>query len=128
MIWARSDTYAHGFVVPIISLWLVWRQRAVLAPVVPRPGRLAWLLMAGATALWLAGDLVAVNAATQLALITLIVLSVPAVLGWRVAKALAFPLAFLFFAVPIGDFLLPRLMEWTADFTVMALRASGIPV
>ena len=128
MIWARSDTYAHGFVVPIISLWLVWRQRAVLAPMVPRPGRLAWLLMAGATALWLAGDLVAVNAATQLALITLIVLSVPAVLGWRVAKALAFPLAFLFFAVPIGDFLLPRLMEWTADFTVMALRASGIPV
>lgn len=128
MIWARSDTYAHGFVVPLISLWLVWRQRAVLAPMVPRPGRLAWLLMAGAAALWLAGDLVAVNAATQLALITLIVLSVPAVLGWRVAGALAFPLFFLFFAVPIGDFLLPRLMEWTADFTVMALRASGIPV
>lgn len=128
MIWARSDTYAHGFVVPIISLWLVWRQRAVLAPMVPRPGRLAWLLMAGAAALWLAGDLVAVNAATQLALTTLIVLSVPAVFGWRVARALAFPLAFLFFAVPIGDFLLPRLMEWTADFTVMALRASGIPV
>lgn len=128
MIWARSDTYAHGFVVPLISLWLVWRQRAVLAPMVPRPGRLAWLLMAGAAALWLAGDLVAVNAATQLALVTLIVLSVPAVLGWRVAGALAFPLAFLFFAVPIGDFLLPRLMEWTADFTVMALRASGIPV
>lgn len=128
MIWARSDTYAHGFVVPIISLWLVWRQRAVLAPMVPRPGRLAWVLMAGAAALWLAGDLVAVNAATQLALVTLIVLSVPAVFGWRVARALAFPLGFLFFAVPIGDFLLPRLMEWTADFTVMALRASGIPV
>ncbi|WP_238323191.1 exosortase A [Acidovorax sp. JHL-9] len=128
MIWARSDTYAHGFVVPIISLWLVWRQRAVLAPMVPRPGRLAWLLMAGAAALWLAGDLVAVNAATQLALVTLIVLSVPAVFGWRVARALAFPLGFLFFAVPIGDFLLPRLMDWTADFTVMALRASGIPV
>jgi hypothetical protein len=72
MIWTRSDTYAHGFVVPIISLWLVWRQRAVLAPMVPRPGRLAWLLMAGAAALWLAGDLVAVNAATQLALTTLI--------------------------------------------------------
>ena len=128
MIWARSETYAHGFVVPIISLWLAWRQRTTLAPMVPRPGRFAWLLMVGAAALWLAGDLVAVNAATQLALITLIVLAVPAVLGWQVAKALAFPLGFLFFAVPIGDFLLPRLMEWTADFTVMALRASGIPV
>ncbi len=128
MIWARSETYAHGFVVPLLSLWLVWRQRAVLAPMVPRPGAFAWLLMAGAAALWLAGDLVAVNAATQLALVMLVVLAVPAVLGWQVARALAFPLGFLFFAVPIGDFLLPRMMEWTADFTVMALRASGIPV
>lgn len=128
MIWARSDTYAHGFVVPLISLWLVWRQRAVLAPMVPRPGQWAWVPMAGAAALWLAGDLVAVNAATQLALVVLIVLSVPAVLGWRVARVLAFPLGFLFFAVPMGDFLLPRLMEWTADFTVLALQASGIPV
>lgn len=128
MLWMSSETYAHGFVVPVISLWLVWRQRAVLAPMVPRPGRFAWLLMAGAAALWLAGDLVAVNAATQLALVALIVLAVPAVLGWQVARALVFPLGFLFFAVPIGDFLLPRMMEWTADFTVMALRASGIPV
>lgn len=127
-IWARSDTYAHGFVVPLISLWLVWRQRAVLATLVPRPGALAWLLMAGAALLWLAGELVAVNTATQWALVMLVALSVPAVLGWQVARALTFPLLFLFFAVPMGDFLLPQLMEWTADFTVLALRASGIPV
>ena len=127
-IWARSDTYAHGFVVPLISLWLVWRQRAVLAPMLPRPGALAWLPMAVAAGLWLAGELVAVNTATQWALVMLIVLSVPAVLGWQVARALTFPLLFLFFAVPMGDFLLPQLMDWTADFTVLALRASGIPV
>ena len=41
---------------------------------------------------------------------------------------MAFPLGFLFFAVPIGDFMLPQLMEWTADFTVLALRLSGVPV
>ena len=63
-IWSRSETYAHGFVVPFISLWLVWQLRAVLAPLVPRPGRLAWLLMLGAAVLWLAGGLVAVNAAS----------------------------------------------------------------
>src|SRR5262249_32061829 len=39
-----------------------------------------------------------------------------------------FPLAFLFFAVPIGEFLLPQLMEWTAGFTIAALKLSGIPV
>ncbi|MFT3717878.1 exosortase A [Pseudorhodoferax sp.] len=127
-IWARSETYAHGFLVLPIVLWLVWRQRHALARLVPQPSALAVLLMAGAAALWLAGDLVAVNAATQLALIALLVLAVPAVLGWRVAGALLFPLFFMFFAVPIGDFMMPKLMEWTADFTVLALRLSGIPV
>lgn len=127
-IWARSGTYAHGFVVPFISLWLAWRQRHNLGGIVPMPGATAWVLMAGVALLWLAGDLVAVNAATQFSLVAMVVLAVPSVLGWKVAKALLFPLAFLFFAVPIGDFLLPQLMEWTADFTVLALRASGIPV
>jgi EpsI family protein len=41
---------------------------------------------------------------------------------------LAFPLLFLFFMVPTGEFLLPVFMEWTADFTIAAVRLSGIPV
>lgn len=127
-IWSRSDTYAHGFVVPLISLWLIWRIRHSLAALQPRPSWSALLVLLGAAALWLAGDLVAVNAATQLALVVLLVLAVPAVLGWQVAWAMGFPLGFLFFAVPIGDFMLPQFMEWTADFTVLALRLSGVPV
>ncbi len=127
-IWSVSDTYAHGFVVPLITLWLIWRIRHSFAAFVPRPSPSAWMLMLGAAALWLAGDLVAVNAVTHFSLVLLLVLAVPSILGWSVASAMAFPLGFLFFAVPIGDFMLPQLMEWTADFTVLALRLSGIPV
>jgi exosortase A len=127
-IWSRSDTYAHGFVVPLISLWLIWRIRHSLALFPPQPAPLAWVLMLGAAGLWLAGDLVAVNSVTQFALVALLVLAVPAVLGWQLARAMAFPLGFLFFAVPFGDFLMPTFMDWTADFTVLALRATGIPV
>lgn len=127
-LWAASDTYAHGYVVPLIALWLGWRQRARLVCCLPQPSVWGCLGLAGAGGLWLAGDLVAVNAATQLALVLMVVASVPAVLGWQVARVLAFPLGFLLFAVPMGDFLLPTLMSWTADFTVLALRFSGIPV
>ena len=52
----------------------------------------------------------------------------PLLLGWRAARVWWFPLAFLFLAVPVGDFMLPVLMSWTADFTVLALRWSGVPV
>ena len=126
--WSTSDTYAHGFFVPLVSAWLAWRLRHTVAHLVPRASPLAWVLLLGPAALWLAGDLVSVNAATQLAVVAMVVLTVPAVLGWQVAWAMVFPLGFLFFAVPIGEFLLPGLMTSTADFTVLALRASGIPV
>lgn len=127
-IWARSETFTHGFLVPPIVLWLVWRKRAELTAEPPRPFLPALLAMAGLALMWLLGDLAAVNAVTQLSMTGLLVTAVLAVIGWRATAVIAFPLGFLFFAVPIGEFLLPQLMEWTANFTIIALRLSGIPV
>jgi exosortase A len=127
-IWNRSETFAHAWVVPPISAWLVWRLRGELAALSPRPSMVWVLLLPPLGLLWLAGDLAAANAATQFALVGMLVAVVPLILGTAVAARIAFPLGFLFFAVPFGDFLTPWLMDRTADFTVIALRASGIPV
>jgi exosortase A len=127
-IWSRSDTFAHAFLVPPLVLWLIWRDRGsvVASPLKASP---AWLLpMAIACLLWLLGEAAGANSATQFALVAMIVLAVPALLGWPLSRALAFPLLFLFFSVPAGEFLVGPMMEATADFTVAALRLSGIPV
>ena len=126
--WAHTETYAHGFVVAPISLWLVWRMRERLRAMAPRPSWSAVMLLAAAGFGWLLGQFGAVNALSQASFVAMLVLTVPALLGFRIARALMFPLGFLFFAVPIGDFLLPTLMDRTADFTVAALRVSGVPV
>lgn len=127
-IWARSATFNHGFIVAPIALWLVWRRQRHLAAEAVRPAPWLLPLTAGSAAVWLLGDLAGVNALTQFALVALLVLAVPTLLGVAFARAIAFPLAFLFFMVPVGDFALPTLMDWTAEFTVLALRATGIPV
>ncbi len=127
-IWYRSGTFTHGFVVLPISLWLIWRRRFELAALCPRPNGCFVVVCAGLALRWLLGDLVAVNSVTQLAFVAMLVAAVPAVLGMSVASTIAFPLAFLFFAVPIGEFIMPQLMIWTADFTILALRLSGVPV
>ena len=127
-IWQRSETFAHAFLVPPIVLWLVWRQRATLAEMTPRPQPWVLLAVAAFAAMWLLADLMLVNAAAQFAWVAMLVLSVPVVLGVQVALVILFPLLFLFFAVPMGEFMLDPMMQWTADFTVAALRLSGIPV
>lgn len=127
-IWLRSETYAHALVVPPITLWLIWRQRAALLATVPRAVPGLALVLAALALSWGLGHLVATNALTQLMLVAMFIAAVPAVLGWAAARTIMFPLGFLLFAVPIGDFLTPWLMQYTADFTVSALRLSGVPV
>ena len=128
-IWERSATFAHGFAVPVIAGWLVWRGRDRLANVAARPAWGVLLLLAGAGLGWLLGDLGEVNSLSQFAFICMLVLLVPCVAGLAATRVMLFPLGFfLVFTVPIGEFLLPQLMESTADFTVVALRMSGVPV
>src|SRR5215831_520962 len=127
-IWWRSETYAHGFLILPICVVLIWSRRRELATIAPSPDNLGFLLLAGAGLAWIAAAAGNVQVVQQLALVAMIPAAVVAVAGRRVALALAFPLAFLFFGVPLGESLIPGLMDWTADFTVAALRLSGIPV
>ncbi|MDE2082406.1 MAG: exosortase A [Burkholderiales bacterium] len=127
-IWWRSETFAHAFLVLPISLWLVWRRRGDLAVLTPR-ARPALLLALLAVALaWLLARLVVTDVVAQFAFVALLILAVPAVLGLEVAGVILFPLLFLFFAVPFGEFVVPTMMSWTANFVVSALQVTGVPV
>ena len=43
-------------------------------------------------------------------------------------RSLTCPLLFSFVCVPIGEFMVPSMMNWTADFAAAAVRLSGIPL
>lgn len=127
-IWRSSDTFAHGYLIVPIALVLVWIKRREVAVLAPRPDALGFLLLAAAGFAWLAAEAAQVQVLAQYALVAMVPATVLALCGRRVAWTLAFPLAFLLLGVPFGEAFMPRLMEWTADFTVAALRVTGIPV
>ncbi len=127
-IWERSPTFTHGYFVVPIALWLVWHRREYLAAVAPT---FSWLglgaFLIGALG-WLAGYLADALVVAQFGLVGMIVGGVWATLGNQAARELVFPLGFLFLAVPVGEALVPPLMDFTASFTVGMLRLTGIPV
>ncbi len=128
LIWMRSDTYAHGFLILPISLWLVWERRGALVHAVPQPTLTPVWLMLPLGLLWLLGHLVDVLVVQQYAFVGLWILAIWAMLGTSLARFLAFPIGFLLFAVPVGEGLMYPMMNFTADFTVGMLRLTGIPV
>ena len=127
-IWNSSETFAHGYVILPISLGLIWRQRAWFARLPARPWWPGLLLLAGAGAAWLAGRMGDVQVVMQYAFVSMFPLAALTLLGPRLASKFTFPLLFLLFAVPFGEIFVGPLINYTADFTVWAVQATGIPV
>lgn len=127
-IWSRSETFAHGFLVLPVAAFLIWRQRAVLSCSTFRTDLSAFLLLVLTGFAWLAARVTDVLVVEQFAAVAIVIWLVWLVLGWGTVRLLAFPLGFLFFAVPIGEGLIEPLMGFTAVFTVGMLRLTGIPV
>ena len=127
-IWSRSETFAHGFLIFPISAFLIWGRRKEIVQFVPQPDLrgLPLVLLLGFG--WLLAYLARVLVVQQFILVAMIPTLVWTILGVRVTRTLAFALGFLLFAVPMGEFLIPPLMDFTANFTVTALQLTGIPV
>lgn len=127
-IWWRSETFAHGFFIFPISAYLVWTKRREFSQVNFTSDLRASIFLFGLGFLWLVANLVDVTVVQQFAVVGMIPILVWLVLGFKAVWVIAFPLAFMLFAVPFGEFLIAPMMEFTAIFTVNAIRMSGIPV
>lgn len=127
-VWIHSVTFRHGLVIVPVCAWLIWSRRHALAAVPLRP---AWWALPGLSLLslaWLLGWLADVNVVQELAVVAMIPVLITMLMGSRAFRALRFPLLYVFFAVPIGFFLVSPLMHATANMAVSGLRLSGIPV
>lgn len=109
-------------------LAIVWSQRDKLARLPVRPFWPGLFGLALLALVWLAGELAFVRLFTDAAVIAMIPMTVLAVLGARWVGAMAFPLGFLVLAMPLERPIVPALAEWTAQFTIIGLRAFGIAV
>jgi exosortase A len=127
--WILSETYTHGLLVIPGSLWLIWQNKAIHPYL--QPGNisfhsLTFILTNGL--LWLLASLTHTQVIQQYSLVGILVGSIWYYLGNDNSKKIIFPLFFLYFMVPVGDPLIPYLMEYTATFTIALLRLSGISV
>jgi len=107
---------------------MAWARRDRLRRLTPTPAFWWWPLLGVTALLWLLANLTSTTAIEQLCLGLMFVGFIWGILGTSAARELAFPLGFLVFAVPLGDYLVPSLQRVTARFAVNLLQMSGVPV
>lgn len=99
--WWRDPNYGHGFLVPLFSAFVLWRQRERLAGMALKPANFGVLVMLGAVGLLLVGSLGAELFSTRFSFLVMIGGIVLFLAGWRLLRAVLFPLAFLILMIPI---------------------------
>jgi len=127
-VWWVNETFTHGFLVFPIALWLIWDKRRHLTYLQPSPEPLFYIVTFLGLCIWFISALIDIKGLMQLSMIGIILSLALATLGRTIFLYLLFPFIYLLFAVPIGQGLIPPLMELTAHNTVFLVKLTGVPI
>lgn len=120
--------YTHGWVVLAVTVGLLWRDRRGLAATPMQAPRFGWAPLVFGSIAWLVGYEVGLLALSTLVLPLIVLTAVWAAGGWALARRAAFPVLFLYFALPVWELLNPLLQWLTAVVNLWLTRLVGIPV
>ncbi len=98
--WSDAD-YGHGFFVPMFSGYVLWRQRNRWMRSEIKPRNSGFLVMLGAVGLLFVGTLGAELFTSRFSLLVMLAGIILFLAGWKVLRAVSFPLGFLVLMIPI---------------------------
>ncbi len=130
--WDNQEEYGYGYIIPFITLFLVWQRKELLAkhPFKPTYTAVPLLLISGM--LYFMGAVSTTHTLSQYALVLTILSIAYGVLGWKSFKIVAIPIALLFFMVPLPPFiynnLSGQLQLISSELGVAVIRLFGISV
>jgi exosortase A len=126
-VWQNSTAYNHCFLVIPIVIYLLWERRETLRGAVAVPYPPAILAGIPLAVAWLVAERLGILEGRQLIAMTFVELLFFVVLGPRLWWRLAGPLLYLYFLVPFGEFLTPKLQDFTTMFVAHGLPLLHIP-
>lgn len=99
--WWRDPDYGHGFLVPVISGYVLWHQRARWLNSEFKPSNFGFLVILSGIVLLLGGSLGAELFTSRFSLLVLLAGMVLFLAGWKTLRVVSFPLGFLALMIPI---------------------------
>lgn len=107
--WETSEEYGYGYMIPVITLFLIWQRKDRLE-LMPFTG--SWLgvaVLAVGILITLVGQLSAIYTITQYGFVIAVIGAFYAVMGWTAFKVVVVPLLLLFLMVPLPAFVFNNL-------------------
>jgi len=130
--WEHKEEYGYGYLIPVITIFLIWQRKNQLAEMEFHPSVVGLLLIVVGGALFFLGAIATTHTLSQYGLVVTIMGVALALLGWQAFKIVVIPLAVLFFMVPLPPFiyntLSTKLQLISSEIGVAVIRGFGISV
>jgi exosortase len=98
--WTDAD-YGYGFFVPLFSGYILWHERERWTKTEIKPSNFGFVIMLGAVGLLLLGSLGAELFTGRFSLLVLLAGMLLFLAGWKMLRAVFFPLGYLMWMIPI---------------------------
>src|SRR6266566_601677 len=85
--WSRQEEYSHGYLIPVVTAWLLWTRRDALRASIGRPSWAGLALILLALAMHVIGELSAIFILSQVGFIVVLLGIVLSAGGYPLLKA-----------------------------------------
>jgi exosortase D (VPLPA-CTERM-specific) len=131
-IWGIREEYSHGYLIPFITLFLIWQRKDLLERISFNGSWAGLVLVVLGLALFMLGNLSTLFLIVQYSFLVVILGLGLSYCGLRGFKIIAVPLLFLAFMIPLPSFFLTeistRLQFISSEIGVWVIRLFGISV
>lgn len=130
--WSVQEEYSHGFLIPVISAWLLWTRRDSLRASCGPPNLFGLALILLALGMHIVGVLAAIFILSQVGFVVTLFGIVLSIGGYSLLRVAFIPLLYLLFAIPmpylIDAVLTLKLQLISSELGVFFIRLFQIPV
>ncbi len=130
--WNTKEEYGHAYFIPLITAFLIYQRKSELFVAGFQPGWSGVLVMLMAGGLFILGEIATTYTLVQYSFVLFLFGLAWAFMSWKAFKLVIWPMALLFFIVPLPPFILNNLSGQlqliSSEIGVWVIRLFGISV
>ncbi len=107
--WETREEYGHGFIIPFITLFLIWQKKDQIENIEFKQSWLGVFLVVFGLVLFYVGELSAIYSIIQYAFLVALFGVLLSLMGWKAFKVILVPLLIIVFMIPLPNFIFNNL-------------------
>lgn len=130
--WNTNDSYSHGYLIPFITAYIIWKDKKNLASIPVEPAKAGLFCVMGSLIFFVVANIGAELFTMRFSMILVILSVVYFLAGAKILKRVYIPILYLVFMIPFPAIIWNRiafpLKLFATHVAVMVIRLINIPV